>query len=149
GESLPLGAGFIGGCLAPGVLGGGKRESGSWSIIRCRPEAPAGALDDGATDCKPASHALTFCGVESFKEPLRTLRSDPDPGVLYAQAYVTVLVRFAPDHHLPRAVVDPAHRIGGVAQQVHDHLLKLDTVAGDKWKLVGKFGAQNHPASLK
>ena len=58
-------------------------------------------------------------------------------------------VRFGPDHQPPRAVVDAAHRIGGIAQQVHDHLLKLDTVAADRWKLVGQFGAQNHPASLK
>ncbi|MES0150268.1 hypothetical protein NKJ95_23965 [Mesorhizobium sp. M0012] len=60
-----------------------------------------------------------------------------------------VFVQFGSDHQLPRAVIDAAHRIGSVPQQVYDYLLKLDPATADRRKPVGELGVQHHPVSLK
>ena len=43
----------------------------------------------------------------------------------------------------------PQHRVGGVADQVQDDLLELDTVAGDGREIVGELPLKNDPVSLK
>ena len=49
----------------------------------------------------------------------------------------------------PRTIVDRAHRVGCVSQQVQDDLLKLDAIARYLRKVVAQFNPQNHLASLK
>src|SRR4051794_41896452 len=46
-------------------------------------------------------------------------------------------------------IVDAAHRVQGVPQQVQDDLLELDPISCDTGDVATKFRSQNHPASLK
>ena len=41
------------------------------------------------------------------------------------------------------------HRVGGVAEQVQDDLLELDTIAGDGREIVGELRLKNYAVSLK
>ena len=77
------------------------------------------------------------------------LRVEAHPRILHGQAHTIVFVSFGSDHQLPRTIVDAAHRVRGVAEQVQDDLLKLDAIAGDGREVVGEFRPQNHPVSLK
>ena len=75
--------------------------------------------------------------------------SKPTPASCTVRRTRSLFVPFGSDHQLPRTIVDGAHRIRGVQKQVQDDLLKLDTIARDRRKIVGKFRPQNHPVSLK
>ena len=50
---------------------------------------------------------------------------------------------------LPRAVLNSDHSFGSIAERVESHLLELDTIADDGREVLGEFGPQNHPISLK
>jgi hypothetical protein len=50
---------------------------------------------------------------------------------------------------LPRAIVDADHRVRGVAKQVQDDLLELDTIASDRREVVGELRLNDHLVSLK
>src|SRR3984893_15725201 len=106
-------------------------------------------LDNGSTDGKADSHTATLSGIERLEEPARSLRLETRPRILHGQAHTIILVSFGSDHQLPRTIVDAAHRVQGVPEQVQDDLLKLDTIACDRRKAVGKFRSQHHPASLE
>jgi hypothetical protein len=45
--------------------------------------------------------------------------------------------------------MDGIHRVRTISEQVQGHLLKLDPVTCDTWKVIGKLRSQNHPVSLK
>ena len=78
-----------------------------------------------------------LCGVEA------------DARVPHGQAHTIAVVPFGSDQQLPRTIVDAAHRVRGVAEQVQDDLLKLDTIAGDRRQVVGELRPQHHAVSLK
>jgi hypothetical protein len=69
---------------------------------------------------------VILCRVERFEESVRSLRIEPDSSILHGQAYA-LSVSFGSNQQLPRTIVDSAHCFGCVAEQVQDHLLKLDT----------------------
>ena len=98
---------------------------------------------------RPIPMPLALGGVERVEESACVLRFEAHPRILYGQAHAIVFVSFGSDHQLPRTIVDAAHRVQGVPQQVQDDLLELDTIACDRREVVGKFRPQNHPASLK
>jgi len=77
--------------------------------------------------------------VERLEEPVHTLRFETHPRILHDKAHTVAFVPFGSEHQLPRAIVDAAHRVRGVQKQVQDDLLKLDTIACDGRKVVGKF----------
>src|ERR1700730_5443830 len=106
-------------------------------------------LDNGSTDGKTDPHTATLSGIECFEEPARSLRLKTHPRILHGQAHTITFVSFGSDHQLPQTLVDAAHRVQGVPEQVQDDLLKLDTIACDRRKVVGKLRSQNHPASLE
>src|SRR5580704_13902240 len=106
-------------------------------------------LDDGSTDGKADPHTATLSGIECFEESARSLRFETHPRILHGLAHTIIFVSFSSDHQLPRTIVDAAHRVQGVPEQVQDDLLKLDTIACDAWEVVGKLPSQNHPASLQ
>src|SRR6266446_8844055 len=97
------------------------------------------SLDDGTADGQPDSHAVAFGGVERFEEPVRSLSSEADPHIFHAKAHPIALVSFRPYQQLPRTIVDRAHRVRSVPEQVQDDLLELDTIARDGREVLGQF----------
>src|SRR5271167_4712939 len=96
-------------------------------------------LDDGPADRESDSHTVILGGVERFEEPVRSLRVKPDSRILYRQAHMIVFIPFSSNQQLPRTIVDRAHSVGCIPDQVQDDLLQLDTIAGDDEDVVGKF----------
>jgi hypothetical protein len=68
---------------------------------------------------------------------------------LHGQSHTPPFVSFGPDQQLPRTILDSAHGVGCVPEQVQDDLLKLHSIARDNREVAGKFSPQNHPVSLK
>src|SRR5262250_803178 len=59
------------------TAGNGKREGGTGSVIRLRPETATMSLDDGATDGEPDTHAVGLRCVEGVEQLVHTLGVDP------------------------------------------------------------------------
>jgi hypothetical protein len=106
-------------------------------------------LDDGTTEGQADAHAFKLGGVEHVEEPVGAVRLDADADVLDGEAHLIVCVEPSRDDQLPRAILHGAHGVHSVAEQVHDHLLKLYTVAADRRQFVSEFGAQDNAISLK
>src|SRR5215470_5065697 len=106
-------------------------------------------LDNGATDGESNSHSVILRCVKGFEESVSKLRVETNPHIFYAEAHLIASFSFGPDQQLPPAVLDVAHRVRGIPQQVQNDLLKLNTIACDGREIVGKFRPQNHPVCLQ
>ena len=76
------------------------------------------ALDNGATDRQPDTHAAILGCVKRFEKLVQALRSNTHACVLHAQAHMITFVSFGSDGQLPRTIVYAAHRVGGIQEQV-------------------------------
>ena len=113
------------------------------------PKTPVVPFDDRAADGEPDSHAIALRRVERLEQSFGSFGPEADAGIAHGEANLPVFVTVGPNQQKPRTVVDGAHRIRGIAQEVHDHLLELDTIAGDQRQFVGQFGAQHHSTALQ
>src|SRR5690348_14374500 len=105
-------------------------------------------LDNGATDGKSHSHTVLFRRVKCFEQSVHSLRVEAKSRILHGQSHVIFFVSFGSNHQLPRAIVDAAHRLCGVPEQVQDDLLQLDTIPCDMREVADEFSPQNHLVSL-
>src|SRR5215472_11040964 len=121
------------------ATGNGKREGGTGTVVSLCPQTPMMSLDNGTTDGEPDAHAVGFRCVEGVKQLGHVLGGDAHAGIPYAHAHTIAGFEFGADQQLPRAVVHVNHRVGGVAQQVQDHLLQLDSVTGDGREVLGEL----------
>src|SRR5260221_12590861 len=96
-------------------------------------------LDNGAADGEADPHTATLSCVERIEKSVETLRIDTHSRILHGQADTIVFASFGSDHQLPRSIVDAAHRVCGVQEQVQDDLLKLDTIACDGRRAVAEL----------
>src|SRR5215467_9983926 len=106
------------------------------------------SLDNGTTDGQPDTHAATLRCVEGLEKPLGRLRFEADSGVFDAQPYPLDVFSFGSDEQLSWAVVDGAHCVRCISQQVQDHLLKLHSIAFNGWQVGPKVSQQQHSLSL-
>src|SRR5512145_1457446 len=106
-------------------------------------------LDNEATDGEADPHTASLGCVERVEESVRILRIEPHPRILHRQAHAIAFVSCGSDHQFPRPIVDLAHRVRGVSEQVQDDLLKLDTIARDRREVLGQFCPQSYPPSVK
>src|SRR5215813_10834980 len=107
------------------------------------------SLDNGPTDGQPDTHAATLRCVEGLEKPLGRLRLEADSGVFHAQPYPIDFVSFGSDEQLPWPVVDGAHCVRCIPQQVQDDLLKLHSIALNGWQADLKVSQQQDSFSLK
>ena len=98
------------------------------------------SFDDGAADGESDTHPVTFCCVEGVKQLVHDLRVDSDAGIPHGQAHAIAVHLCCFHQQLTRAIVHVNHGVGGVAEQIEDDLLELDTVAGNVRKIVGELG---------
>lgn len=80
---------------------------------------------------------------------MRVLRVKASARVLHAEAYAVSLIKLRPDHDLPRTILDALRRFGGVQEEIHHHLLELDTIASDSREVVGELRPKHDSVSLK
>jgi hypothetical protein len=106
-------------------------------------------FDNGATHGQPNTHAAVLGCVKGFEKLVQVLSPKTHAGILHCQAHMITKVSFGSDYQLPRTIVYAAHRVGSIHKQIQYDLLKLDTIAGDRRQVVGKFDPRNHLASLK
>jgi hypothetical protein len=107
------------------------------------------ALDDGAADKQTNAHAITLSRVQRLEQSLRIPRMETHSGVSDGDAYFCAFVPLGPDQQVPRTILDIAHCLGGISQQVKNDLLELDSIASDTWKVAGELGSENHTVFLK
>ena len=62
------------------------------------------------------------------------LRVDPGTGVLNCNEDIAVGSLARADAQLPRALVEPAHRLHSVRDEIQDDLLHLDLVCANEWQ---------------
>src|SRR5712691_8774874 len=134
---------------ALGTDGNGKGEGGTGTVVSLRPQTSMMSLDDGATDGEPDTHPVGFRCVEGVKQLLHALGVDAHAGIPHAHAHTIAVLAFGSDQQLPRAIVHVSHRVGGVAEQVHDDLLELDPIAGDGREILGELRLKNDAVSLQ
>src|SRR5215467_9782071 len=96
------------------ATGNGKREGGTGTVIRLRPETSTMSLDDGATDREPDTHAVGFRCVEGVEQLAHVLGGDAHAGIPHAHAHTIAVLPLGSDQQLPRAVVHVNHSVGGV-----------------------------------
>ena len=89
------------------------------------------AFDDGATDGEADAHAVAFRRVEGVKQLVHALGVDAHARIPHTHAHTTAVLLFGFDQQLPRAIVYVNHRVRGIAEQVEDDLLELDTISSD------------------
>ena len=107
------------------------------------------SLDNGAADRQADAHAVTFRCKESVKELVHALGVDPHAGIPNAHTDAIAVLPFCSDQQLPRPIVHVTHGVRGVAKQVEDDLLELDTIAGDVREVVSELRLERNPVSLK
>src|SRR5208337_1833839 len=100
-----------------------EREGGSGTVVRRGPQPSAVALDDGAADREPHSHASGFGGVERVEESFCALRVEAAARVLHCDAHRIELTALRPDDQLSGAVLHRTHGLDRVQDQVEHHLL--------------------------
>src|SRR5215216_6782777 len=133
----------------PWIAGDGKREGGTWTIVRLCPETAIMSLDDRPADAEPDTHAVALRCVEGVKELVHALGVDAYASIPHADTYATTALPFGSDQQVSRAIVHFNHRIGRVAEKVQDDLLELDPIAGDGREILRELRLESDPASLK
>src|SRR6266480_1629002 len=126
-----------------------KQKGGTWTVIRLCPKTAVMSLNDGAADGEADTHAVAFRRVEGVEQLGHALRVDADAGIAHAHAHTIAVLVFGSDQQLPRPIVHGGHRIRGVADQVQDDLLELNTIPRDRWKVVGELQLKRYVISLK
>src|SRR6476660_7010058 len=126
-----------------------KQKGGTWTVIRLCPKTAVMSLDDGAADGEADTHAVAFRRVEGVEQLGHALRVDADAGIAHAHAHTIVVLLFGSDQQLPRPIVHGGHRIRGVAEQVQDDLLELNTVPRDRGEVLGELHLKRYVISLK
>src|SRR6185436_15361829 len=126
-----------------------KQKGGPWTVVRLRPKTAVMFLDDGAADGEANTHAVAFRRVEGVEQLGHVLRVDTDAGIAHAHAHTIALLVLGSDQQLPRPIVHGGHRIRGVADQVQDDLLELNTIPGYCWKVLGQLQLKQYAISLK
>src|SRR5271156_1758293 len=106
-------------------------------------------LDNGTTDRQTDSHAAAFGRIKGIEECLGALRLEAYARVFYTQADVILAFPLGPDDHLPRPILDVAHRVRRVQAEVQDHLLKLHAIARHRRQAVIQLGMQNDLSPLE
>src|SRR5258707_9336347 len=101
-----------------GAAGNTKRKRRSRTVVGCGPYTAMMTLDDGATDGQANPHAVALSRVERIEELVNGLRFQTHPRVLHSQTDAIGFVSFGSDHQLPWSVLDVAHRVRGVQEQV-------------------------------
>jgi hypothetical protein len=74
---------------------------------------------------------------------------ETDSRIFHAKAHPIPLIAFGSDQQFSRAIVDSAHRIRSIPQQIQNDLLKLDAIADDGREVVRKLMPQTHTLTLE
>jgi len=94
-------------------------------------------LDNGAADGQANPHSAALGCIESLEELVHALRFEADTSILHDQTNTITFISFCSDQQPPRPIVDAAHRVGCIPEQVQDDLLQLHAIASDKRQIVG------------
>src|SRR5262245_34663695 len=127
----------------------GKQEGGTWTVIRLCPKMAVMSLDDGAADGEANTHAVALRRVEGVEQLGHVPRVDADADIAHAHAHTIAVLVFGSDQQLPRPIVHGGHRIRGVADQIQDDLLELNTIPDDLWKVLSELQLKQNAISLK
>ena len=133
----------------PWSAGNGKRECRAGSIIVLCPETTVMSLDNCAADGQPDTHPATLRGVKGIEDSVHVLTAEANPGIPYGQAHVAVVLAFGLDQQMPRALLNVGHCVRGIAEQIQDDLLELNTIPGHQRHVSGELRLHDHAISLK
>lgn len=102
-------------------------------------------LDDRAADGEADAHSLALCREERVKQALRIFSIEAYADIPYGYAQRVASAPLDADQHVSRTIVDGAHRIRGVVDEIQDDLLKLDAIANDFGQVVRELSPQITP----
>src|SRR4051794_30621151 len=94
--------------------------------VGSRPDVPAMRLDDRPTDRETHPHAVRLGRHKRLKQPAGPIRRQARPGIRNTDFDQTQLFERRRQGDLPPRA--PLQRFGGIADQVHQHLLDLNPV---------------------
>jgi hypothetical protein len=107
------------------------------------------SLDDGPADREADPHTVVLRCVEGIEQLVYVVGGDAHPRIPHAHPHTIPVVPFGSDQQLPRAIVHVNHGVAGVAEQVQDDLLELDSIAGDGREILGELRLKSDAVSLK
>src|SRR4029077_13314374 len=87
------------------------------------------SFDNGAADEQSDPHSVALRGVERIEERAQTLRTQANSSVADRQSHSAGVVRLGLDEELTRSILHIDHRVGGIADQIQDDLLRLNPTA--------------------
>ena len=91
---------------------------------------------------------MAFLG-DIFGRMGRVVRGQANAGVANAQAHSATVLALSLDGQLSLSILHIDHRVAGIAQQIQDDLLELDSIPIDDRKIISQFHPQDHAISLK
>ena len=103
-------------------------------------------FDNRAADREAHAHAVGLRRVEGFKETRQALRAQPMAGIPHRDAHALRLDTRGADVLFAVAVLNAAHRLDGIDDQVQHHLLQLHPIASDGWRVVRQLRADRDAA---
>jgi hypothetical protein len=86
--------------------------------------------------------------MERFEELVRGLRCKTDSCIFHAKAHPIAPIPFSSDEQFARAIVDCAHCVRSIPQEIQNDLLKLDAITRNGREVVRKLMPQNHTVAL-
>ena len=72
-------------------------------------------------------------------------RAMPETAISHGQLHVVGVLAFGSDQQLTRAIMDVAHRLRGVTEQIQDDLLELDAIPGDGGEIARRVQTEEPP----
>src|SRR5438552_11585982 len=105
-------------------------------IIRS-PDFSSMRIDDGAADGKAKPHSLLFRGEETVEDLFSFSRRNAAATIRDGYPHCALL-RFRSDEQLALRRIVIGHRFAGIQRQVKQDLLKLDSVTGNWWQILGE-----------
>ena len=106
-------------------------------------------LDDGSADGEPDTHAAALRRMEGIKELVHAPTVNANAGIAHYHTHVIAGVLLSADQQLPRPIIDAAHRVCGVAEEIQNDLLELDAIPGDLREVFGELRLNDYAVSLK
>src|SRR5438067_5091414 len=95
-------------------------------------------LDYRAADRQPHANPIGLGRIEGLEQSIEFRRINSWAGILHFDKHGIWIVLARGNRQLTRSASDTAHRLDGIDEQIHDHLLQLDPIRRNQSQVVRK-----------
>jgi hypothetical protein len=92
-------------------------------------------LNDGSADGQSHAHSLGFRRKERLEDAFKIRPADPSSGIFDGNEYAMAIGLFAANSEYPGTIIDRAHGLNGIGNQVEQDLLQLNAHGRYTWHI--------------